>query len=335
VKLNKKSISIVIVGLMLSSSMSLASSFGISNSASSNDAVQQPAQVKSTSTVAQQPVSTNQTSGNSQSSSNADDILGDTSIGQEAFMKMQSNLMPLSTDEIKTLKKKYYDTQKAVSAEPGVAPKPTSSSVIVNLSPGATPPVIRLKAGYISSLVFLDSTGQPWPITAYDLGNPGSFNIQPTTPDGKTNTMLVQASSTYQPGNLAVMLKGQNTPIMLTLMPGQQAVDYRVDLRVPGMGPNANPTSDGMPQSSDPMLLSFLDGVAPRGAKALEIEGGGESQAWTYAHHMYIRTRMTLLSPSWMSTMSSPDGTHVYELVSAPVILVSDHGKLMQLKVKG
>ena len=313
--------------MMFASSAALASSFGVSG-----NATQSPS---STETMSQEQTDNNQVASSSVKSSDQSNELGDTEISQEAFAKTLDNLMPLTPDQIKTLKQGYDKRKKAVSESPGVAPKPTSSSVIVNLSPGSTPPVIRLRAGFITSLVFLDSTGEPWPITAYDIGNPSSFNIQPTTPDGKTNSMMIQASGTYQSGNLAVMLKGQNTPIMLTLLPGQQAVDYRVDLRVPGFGPNAKPTTDALPQSSDPMLLTFLDGVAPQGAKAVKIEGGGDSQAWVYAHHLYVRTRLTLLSPSWISTMSSPDGTHVYQLTEAPVILVSDHGKEMKLKIEG
>lgn len=322
-----KNIGIIVIGVMFASSAALASSFGVSGSETQN--------TSSSEMTSQGQTNNKQQVGSSVNGADQSTALGDTETSQEAFAKTLNNLMPLTPGQTKILRKSYDDIQKAASESPGVAPKPTSSSVIVNLSPGSTPPVIRLRAGYISSLVFLDSTGEPWPITAYDIGNPSSFNIQPTTPDGKTNSMLVQASSTYQSGNLAVMLKGQNTPIMLTLMPGQQAVDYRVDLRVPGFGPNAKPTTDGMPQSSDPMLLTFLDGVAPHGARAVKIEGGGDSQAWVYAHHLYVRTRLTLLSPSWISTMSSPDGTHVYQLTEAPVILVSDHGKLMQLKIEG
>ena len=50
---------------------------------------------------------------------------------------------------------------------------------------------------------------------------------------------------------------------------------------------------------------------------------------------MYLRTRNTLLSPSWISVMSSPDGTNAYELTKAPVILVTKNGKMTQLKVEG
>ncbi len=261
--------------------------------------------------------------------------LGAPGVSQTAFVQTVKNMMPLSPDQIKTLRYLFDQSQRAASQYPGTPPKPTSSSVMVNLSPGAAPPVVRLRAGFVTSLVFLDSTGQPWPIVAYDLGNPKAFNVEPNQPDGKSSTVLVEALNSYETGNIAVMLKGQDTPVMVTLMPGQTAVDYRVDLRVPGLGPNAKPMEGGgLPAVSDPELLTFLNGVPAEGAKTLQVLGG-PGQAWSYHKHMYLRTTLTLLSPSWTATMSSPDGTHVYELQKAPVVLVSQQGKMTQLTIKG
>lgn len=259
---------------------------------------------------------------------------GRTANGRAAFTQMVRNLMPLEPGQITTLRNMFDQSQRAVAAYPGVPPKPTSSSVLVNMSPGAAPPVIRLRAGYVTSMVFLDSTGQPWPVTGYDLGNPKAFNIQPSAPDGKSNTLIVQALDHYEEGNLAVMLKDENTPVMLTLMPGQRAVDYRVDLRMPGVGPNGLVSMSGLPQAENPVLLNFLDGVPPSGAKLLDIEGA-PAQAWFYEGHLFLRTRVTVLSPGWIANMNSPDGTHVYELAKTPVVLASQRGQMIQLSIKG
>jgi intracellular multiplication protein IcmK len=202
------------------------------------------------------------------------------------------------------------------------------------MSPGAAPPVIRLRAGYVTSLVFLDSTGQPWPVVGFDLGNPKAFNIQPSAPNGKSDTLILQSVMSYEQGNLAVMLKDENTPVMLTLMPGQRAIDYRVDLRIPGLGPNATVSMSGLPQAESPVLMNFLDGVAPPNAKLLTI-AGAPAQGWLFDGHIFLRTRVTVLSPGWISSMSSPDGTHVYELVKTPVILASQRGEMVQLSIKG
>ena len=144
----------------------------------------------------------------------------------------------------------------------------------------------------------------------------------------------MQALDAYKQGNIAVMLKGLSTPVMVTLMPGQRAVDYRVDLRVPGLGPNAKTDVNGLPSTGNPQLINFLDGVPPSKAQQVTLVGG-DGEAWVYGGKLFIRTRMTVLSPSWMSTMSSPDGTHVYEMMETPVILASQRGQTVQLSVKG
>ena len=103
---------------------------------------------------------------------------------EKAFEKLQKSMFPLHPKEIQILRNQYNQLERAkvyTSAQP---PRPTSSSIIVDLAPGATPPVIRLSSGFVSSLIFLDATGAPWPIKAYDIGDPEAFqlsgNLRPT-----------------------------------------------------------------------------------------------------------------------------------------------------------
>lgn len=254
-------------------------------------------------------------------------------IDTKAFEGVTRQLFPLTPEQIVRLKQIYEASEFAEASPAGTPPKPTATSQFVNLSPGSTPPVIRLSQGFVSSLVFLDSTGAPWPISAYDLGDPTAFNIQW---DKTSNTLMIQAQKLYNYGNLAVRLKGLNTPVMLTLIPGQKAVDYRVDLRVQGYGPNANntPIEEGIPPSANDVLLHVLDGVPPQGSQRLTVSGG-DARAWLLGDKMFVRTNLTILSPGWISSMTSADGMHAYEMQKSPVLLVSWHGKVMQLKVEG
>ncbi|WP_115304000.1 DotH/IcmK family type IV secretion protein [Legionella beliardensis] len=254
-------------------------------------------------------------------------------IDAHAFEGVARQLFPLTPEQTIRLKQLFHTSEYAQASPAGTPPKPTATSQFVNLSPGSTPPVIRLAQGFVSSLVFLDSTGAPWPISAYDLGDPSSFNIQW---DRTSNTLMIQATRLYNYGNLAVRLRGLNTPVMLTLIPGQKAVDYRVDLRVQGYGPHAvsMPTEVGPPPSANDILLHVLDGVPPGGSQRL-IVSGGDARAWLLNNRMYVRTNLTILSPGWISSMTSGDGMHAYEMQKSPVLLVSWHGKVMQLKVEG
>jgi intracellular multiplication protein IcmK len=105
---------------------------------------------------------------------------------------------------------------------------------------------------------------------------------------------------------------------------------------VQGYGPNAKnlPMEAGIPPSANDLLLHVLDGVPPPGSQRLTVSGG-DARAWALGDTMYVRTNLTVLSPGWIASMTSADGTHAYEMQKAPVLLVSWHGKVMQLKVEG
>ncbi len=251
----------------------------------------------------------------------------------QAFAGVVNQMLPMSPEQIAKLKEVFSETQMAAATPPGIPPKPTSTSLLISLAPQASPPVIRLGAGYITSLVFVDSTGQPWPIASYSIGDPSAFNIQW---DRKGNTLLVQSMTFYKRSNLAVILRDLNTPIMITLLSGQDAVDYRVDLRVPGVGPNAIFMQNGIPEAANPILLDVLNGIQPKSSKELKVRGG-DCQAWLLKDKLYLRTSLNLLSPGWQSVMSSIDGTHAYQLQPSPLILASQNGrdKILKLTLEG
>lgn len=299
---------------VLAPSSNQAASFNAANQSASQVAAALPNQVATQQTV-QRP--------------STGFISGD--VNNEAFGRMTQTLLPLTPEQIKILHLLYSANQRAASQYPGVPPKPVSTSVIANLSPGATPPVVRLGAGFVTALVFLDSSGAPWPVASYSLGNPQAFNIQW---DKTSNILLVQGITAYRRGNIAVLLKGLNTPVMLEFVPGQSAMDVRVDVRVPGLGPNGQASVAGLPGVESPYLLNLLDGVPPKGSEQL-TSSLCNNCVWQYKGKMYLRTRMTVLSPAWISTMSSVDGTHVYEMQPTPVVLVSRDGKVITMTVQG
>lgn len=253
-------------------------------------------------------------------------------ISRLAFKQMLEQLFPLSPEQIVALRKKYNETELAKTVTSQTPPKPVATSQFVNLSPGSSPPIVRLSKGFVTSLVFLDSSGAQWPIEAYDLGDPRTFNIQW---DRTSNVMMIQAMQQYNYGNLAIRLRGLNTPVMITLIPGQKAVDYRIDMRVQGYGPNAHvPTGDMLPPSVHKELLGLLDGVPPTDSRELEVVGGA-AQAWMRGSTLFLRTRHQVISPGWFATLRSADGMHVYRLAKTPLVLVTQHGRIKRLKIEG
>lgn len=250
-----------------------------------------------------------------------------------AFNSLVQQNLPMSPEQVVKLRQLIDQSQRAAAIPATVPPKPVSSTLMVNLAPGATPPAIRLAQGYVTSLVFVDSTGAPWPIASYDIGDPKTTNLQW---DGKSNVLLIQASSPYGDSDLVIRLVGLNTPITLALVLGQRVVDYRTDIHVAGIGPNAKdlPTGTGLPNSANQLLLNVLDGVAPSGSKTLKVTGG-DCLAWLLEDKMYLRTRLTVLSPGWTGRMVSPDGMYAYEVQKSSSVLVSQYGEPIELKIEG
>lgn len=250
-----------------------------------------------------------------------------------AFNVMMQQNMPLTPKQVVQLHQQIDLSQRAAATPPNIPPRPASTTLMINLAPGATPPAIRLATGYVSSLVFIDSAGSPWPIAAFDIGNPRVINPQW---DGKSNILFLQAASPYSDGNIVIRLVGLPTPIILELVAGQRVVDFRVDLHVPGIGPNTKemPVHSSLPHSANQLLLGVLDGIAPPGSKLLTIHGQ-DCQAWLLGEKMYLRTRLTLLSPGWVGKMVSPDGMQAYELPKTSSVLVSRYGEPVELRIEG
>lgn len=255
----------------------------------------------------------------------------------QAFGMLVDDVLPMSPDQITKIHKYYDLTLQAKATPPNPSPTPHFTSTMVNLEPGSQPPVIRLAPGFVTSIIFSDSScGSPWNLRSYSIGDPQAFNIQW---DHKSNTIFIQSLKPYSHGNLAIQLWGLDTPIMLTLVSGQRNLDFRVDLKVPGRNPDcAIPPI--IPGSVDPnanvnsLLINILDGVPPRGSIKLHV-AGGPGEAWMVDNKIFFRSKLTILSPAWVASVSSPDGTHVYELMLTPSILASQNGKTIDIKLSG
>jgi intracellular multiplication protein IcmK len=250
-----------------------------------------------------------------------------------AFNAMLRQNMPLAPRQVVELHQQIDVAQRAAAIPANIPPKPVSTTLMINLAPGTTPPAVRLAQGYVTSLVFVDSTGSPWPIAAYDIGNPKAVNIQW---DSKSNILIIQAVAPYSDGDIVVRLVGLPTPVTLELVSGQRVVDYRVDIHVSGIGPNTKDVPIGipLPNSANQLLLGVLDGVAPAGSKTLNVVGA-DCDAWLLGEKIYLRTRLTVLSPGWVGKMSSPDGMQAYELPKTSSVLISRFGEPAELKIEG
>ena len=269
------------------------------------------------------------------------------SIADEAFNSVAQTVSPLSPDQAKTIRHLWNESQRMTTYRGAAPPESINSSKIISLDNGKLPTVVRLSAGYVSVLTFYDSTGAIWPIRGYDIGNPTSVNIvwnegsqeEEEAGESYANTLLLQAQTLYKTTNLVVMLRGLNTPVILELIPGQQQVDYRMDIQVPKRGPLAKKldTSDGVmsPHDVKGYLVDLINNIPPARSVQAHVLGG-DAQAWVYQKKLLIRTPLEIISPAWTSKINGANGlVHVYELPLTSSLIALKNGEVVKLKIEG
>lgn len=247
---------------------------------------------------------------------------------------------PFSNDEIVRLRQQLDDSRRAKAYHP-VRAVPRISSMSVDLSPGAALPIARVLPGEQTTLVFVDSTGAPWPLAvAPRVSDPRYFDVEWLQ---GTPSVVISALSAYEDGNVTVFLTGMATPVVVKMATGEpdskeksRVVDYRLDLRVPGRGPNAQAPFMGPGRIAlyDDTMQAFLDGIPPRDAKSVTPHGDvpARTQIWQYGDSMFVRTSYDIQT-AFDQSMSSADGTRVYRLAPTPYVTLSDLGRSVTLQL--
>jgi intracellular multiplication protein IcmK len=248
------------------------------------------------------------------------------------------NILNTPDSKIRQLNRDLYNKGRVINETPTTPPRSVNDVVTASLAPGATPPVVRLAKNRTTAIIITDMTGQPWPIINYDGLSDEDFTVKRLdnpAPDGYV--LSVTPKGAFVSGNLEIVLKGLPSPISIDFVSAQKEVDARKEIRVQAKGPNTQFTTIGMPESLDTTLLSILQGVAPQGAKSLNVSSAAV-QAWVSrdGSSMYLRTRYKIMSPAFENVTSSPDGTFAYKMVPVPVVLYkASEGRFGEFTVDG
>jgi len=253
-------------------------------------------------------------------------------LRDQSFENATRNTFPLSPDQIKEVMRKFEETQYAVVPPSYGQPKGEVAVTTVSLDPGAEPPEIMVAVGYVTTVTVLDASGQPWPIQ--DIGVGGNFDV----PQPETNSHIIRIApmTRFGYGNLSVRLKDLPTPVTFRVSAGNDIVHYRYDARIPRMGPNAKIALIQKVKivAGDDVIMSVLDNAIPSNASKLTVSGTDKrTAAYRIGERVFVRTPLTLLSPSWDASVSSADGTTVYEVGETPVLLLSDQGQMVRAKL--
>jgi intracellular multiplication protein IcmK len=259
----------------------------------------------------------------------------------EIFNEAVNSQIPLSPEQVREVLRLEEQVRRAAAVRTGPMPSPTQTSVRLSFAPGRTPHVLRLDYNTVTSIVFTDQTGSPWPIQAYSIAD-NLFTTTPSTAGGKdapkTHIFTISPKARFAQANVSFQLEGAPAPIVMVVMSDQKEVDYRLDVTMMARGPNAQtPRVESAPLAGQPMeLVSALDGITPEGSIKLN-SSSPEVQAWLHQNRLIVRTNLDLISPvdHPFSMLPGPDGTKVYYTKRAEVVVLLKDGRTHSVRFTG
>ena len=255
-------------------------------------------------------------------------------IEEQTFNQALKQLLPLQPNQIRKTLETFRMSREAAET-PITVPEPKLEVQTASLDPSGTPIVIKVAPGNVTSVTILDATGAPWPIQ--DMVTAGPFSIM--APEEGGNVLRITPATAHGVGNISMRLVDMITPVTFRVQTGMDWVHYRLDIRIPKPGPLAKtPIIEygGLKAvaGKDEQMVGVLDGTPPVDAEKLTIEGvDGRTSAWELDGRTYLRTPLTLLSPGWDASVTSADGMNVYALGRAPVVLLSDEGRMVKAHI--
>ncbi len=237
--------------------------------------------------------------------------------------------VPFTPEQIRIIGEIVREAQRASAKASGPPPIPGMRAIRLSLEATAPPPRIHTRKGYATALVFLDLTGRPWPVveTLADAEFLADRGEGGETPKERGHVVYLAPARPFLAGNALVSLAGLDTPVALTLSEGGEVADYRVEIRLPLRGPNADPLQLAQParlEVRDPYAAFFVDGAPPLDAIELVLEPVriGE-RAWLLEGRIYLRTPAPLLSPAAEAMERTASGDYVYAIPDVPFALLA------------
>jgi intracellular multiplication protein IcmK len=256
---------------------------------------------------------------------------------QALFEESLRQMMPLNEGQIQEYRQRSDQRERALLP---VSPALQSRTVRVSLEPGRAPVKVFTTANIATSLVFHDSTGQPWPITSVTNGGPNYFQIlRPELPDG--NLLNVMPTQGYGASTIVVTLEKRDIPLVIRLEADsvrspERKADALVLFQLAHHGPKASiPIIENIKETADSAMLAFLDRVPPDGAVRVRMESDQEKvNVWKYNGKHYIRTSHTLMWPAWTAVVNGAGNVKCYEAPVTGRAMFSSNGRIHTVILK-
>ena len=253
------------------------------------------------------------------------DIVKDTSNGEP------------TPDEIRRIKSMWEEMRRAQETPVGPQPKPSISLINLNLSPGSTPPVVRVSSRTGVIMDFIDASGAPWYVDRVINMSENEIEVEgkPADKTVEQNSVFAKAKHFGSIGNVAIFLKKLPMPVIVTMLSGQKETDYRVDFRVPAYVNGDQPISREDPSFFDNRLASATMGINPDGCLRFKTDSK-QVMACGCKDDMILRVDGTLLSPAPIDgkKVTSIDGSKAYIIPPSPVVSVAVDGHINLVNVE-
>lgn len=249
----------------------------------------------------------------------------------QTFDELLDKEIPLRSQEIMELRLAKQNEQIALNTRLQPITNHIRTTDINVESP--IPVSIFVSRGLASSLVFFDSTGEPWPVEGDVIGDSSAYesNIM-----NSRNVVTFNILKEFTETNALITLEGMSTPLVFKLVSNGKDNDDRLSARMQTPGPNAKVTlyMDQQFENKDPYMVELMNNSFTEQGEEYRLKGIS-GKVFINGNKMYVKTFETLVSPAWMGEMKSSTGYNLYELKPTSKLLFNVDGRIVQAKVEG
>lgn len=214
-----------------------------------------------------------------------------------------------------------------------------SDETVVTLSHNDPTPTIYLMQRAPTSLSFVDITGSPWPVQAFETYDGELLGAKQIENQFLNSVVLhgkLPAGATY----VTVFLKGLAEPISAKVVVDNQKYHKKMVVRIEQVGPDTVATKDtiSIAQSIgtqlDPDLNSVLFGVTPFEAHPL-VTDSSNVLAWRKGDAILVRTNLSIIAPGHTELHAGSNGYVAYKLPDTTrITATNDAGKVVYITLK-
>lgn len=240
----------------------------------------------------------------------------------------------LTPEEILQIRKVIQDENLAKEVPLAGRATPAIRTIKIDLSPDATPPILRISKGAGATIVFTRS-GQQVEIEQYVNFAKKQISVN----EFGVGILAISALADEQHNAaFAVRLKDIPVPVQFTVLTGQPMSDYRIDAYLPSLSASGKSSLSISQEESNlsTAMMFAMSNIVPDGYTK-GVASAGQVFLDKAGEQMLYRIHGTLISPAMpeSSRLESPDGMKVYALPATGILSVLIDGKISTVKIEG